>query len=43
MLYVDGQAAFTVRIYGVSGKNVLLYSAGSTVTFSGLKQYTYTY
>lgn len=43
VLYVDGQTAFTVRIYGVSGKNVLLYSAGSTVTFSGLKQYTYTY
>ena len=43
VLYVEGQAALTVRIYGVSGKNVMLYSAGSTVTFRNLKQYTYTY
>ena len=43
VLYVQGQAAFTVRLYGVSGKNVMLYSAGNTVTFTNLKQYTYTY
>ncbi len=43
VLYVEGQTAFTVRLYGVSGKNVMLYSEGNSVTFSDLKQFTYTY
>ena len=43
VLYVEGQAAFTVRLYGVSGKNVMLWSKADGVTFSDLKQYTYTY
>lgn len=36
------QDAFTVRIYGVSGKNAMLYSEGRSVTFSELRQFTYT-
>ncbi len=42
-LYVEGQNALTVRLYGVSGKNVMLFADGGTATFSELKQYTYTY
>ncbi len=43
VLYVEGQTALTVRIYGANGTNVMLYSSGANVTFSDLKQYTYTY
>ena len=43
VLYVDGQAAFTVRLYGVSGKNVMLWADKGSVSFTDLKQYTYTY
>ncbi len=44
VLYVGGQvSALTVRLYGVSGKNVMLFAEGGSATFSGLKQYTYTY
>ncbi len=43
VLYVEGQCAFTSRIYGVSGKNVMLWSKSDGVTFSDLKQFTYTY
>ena len=43
VFYLDGQAAFTVRLYGVSGKAVKLYAQGDGVTFSELKQFTYSY
>ncbi len=43
VLYVEGQTAFTVRIYGVSGKNVMLFSDSGSATFTDLKQFTYTY
>lgn len=43
VFYLDDQAAFTVRLYGVSGKAVKVYSEGNGVTFSELKQFTYSY
>lgn len=43
ILYLDGQAALTVRIYGVSGRAVKLYSEDGGVTFTDLKQFTYSY
>ncbi len=43
ILYTEGQIAFTARVYGASGKNVMLFSKGASVTFSDLKQFTYTY
>ena len=43
ILYLDGQAALTVRVYGVSGRAVKLYSEDGNVTFSDLKQFTYSY
>ncbi|MDE7158641.1 MAG: hypothetical protein K2N74_03615 [Clostridiales bacterium] len=41
VMYLDGQIALTVRIYGVSGKAVMLYAENNSVTFSNLKQFTY--
>ncbi|MCM1219722.1 MAG: hypothetical protein NC548_35015 [Lachnospiraceae bacterium] len=41
VMYLNGQIALTVRLYGVSGKAVMLYSEGSNVTFTNLKQFTY--
>ncbi len=41
VFYLDGQIAFTVRIYGASGKAVMLYAKGNNVKFSELKQFTY--
>lgn len=41
VMYLDGQIALTVRIYGASGKPVMLYAKNNTVTFSELKQFTY--
>ncbi len=43
VLYVEGQTALTVRLYGVSGKNVMLWAENGSASFTGLKQYTYTY
>ena len=40
VFYLDGLAALTVRLYGVSGKPVKLFAENNTVTFSALKQYT---
>ena len=40
-MYLDGQIALTVRIYGASGKAVKLFAKGNSVTFSALKQFTY--
>lgn len=38
--YIDGQAALTVRIYGVSGKTIQLFAENNTVTFTSLREYT---
>ncbi len=43
VLYVEGQTALTVRVYGVSGRNVMLWAEGESVSFTDLKQFTYTY
>lgn len=43
VFYLDNQAAFTVRLYGVSGKAVRLYAEGDGVAFSELRQFTYSY
>ena len=37
---IDGQAALTVRLYGDSGKPIMLFAEGNTVEFSELRQYT---
>lgn len=37
---LDGIASLTVRLYGVSGKPVRLFTENNTVTISDLKQYT---
>ena len=37
---LDGVAALTVRLYGVSGKPVKLFAENNSVVFSNLKQYT---
>lgn len=41
VMYLDGQIALTVRVYGVSGKAVMLYAEENTVSFTNLKQFTY--
>ncbi len=38
--YIDGITAFSVRLYGVSGKSVSLYAGNNQVTFSNLKEFT---
>lgn len=38
--YVDGAAALTIRVYGVSGKPVRLFAENNTVVFSCLREYT---
>jgi hypothetical protein len=40
VFYIDGMAALTVRLYGVSGKPVRLFARNNSVTFSALEQYT---
>lgn len=40
IFYVDGQQAFSVRLYGVSGKPVMLFAGDNNVTFSNLREYT---
>ena len=37
---LDGIASLTVRLYGVSGKPIRLFTENNTVTISDLKQYT---
>lgn len=39
VMYVDGQAALTVRLYGVTWKTVKIFAENNNVTFSGLKLY----
>ncbi len=40
IFYIDGQAAFTVRLYGVSGKTIRLFAENNNVLFTSLRQYT---
>lgn len=40
IFYLDGIAALTVRLYGVTGKPLQLFTENNTVTVSDLKQYT---
>ena len=40
VFYIDGEAALTVRIYGASGKPIMLFAENNTVTFTSLRQYT---
>lgn len=39
VFYIDGEAALTVRLYGVSGKPIKLFTKNNTVTFTSLRQY----
>ncbi|MBR6740981.1 MAG: hypothetical protein IKM04_07955 [Clostridia bacterium] len=38
--YIDGEAAMTVRLYGVSGRPVSLYAEGCVAELTELRQYT---
>ena len=40
VFYIDGEAALTARIYGVSGKPIRLFSENNTVEFKELKEFT---
>lgn len=40
VFYIDGMAALTVRIYGASGKPIMLFAENNTVLFTSLRQYT---
>ena len=40
VFYIDGIAALTVRIYGASGKPVMLFTENNSVLFTSLRQYT---
>ena len=40
VFYVDGEAALTVRLYGVSGKPIRFFAEDNSVTFSERAEYT---
>lgn len=40
VFYIDGIAALTVRIYGASGKSIMLFAENNSVMFTSLRQYT---
>ena len=40
VFYIDGVAALTVRIYGASGKPIMLFAENNGVVFTSLRQYT---
>lgn len=40
IFYIDGMAALTVRLYGVSGKPIRLFAENNAVLFSSLRQYS---
>ena len=40
IFYLDGQAALTVRLYGVTGKPIYLFAESNSVTFTSLRQFT---
>ena len=39
IFYIDDLAAFTVRLYGVNDKTILLFAQDNTAVFSDLKMY----
>lgn len=40
IFYIDGLAALTVRLYGVSGKTIQIFSENNAVLFTSLREYT---
>ena len=40
VFYIDGAAALTVRLYGVSGKAIRLFAENNSVSFTELTEYT---
>lgn len=40
VFYLDGIAALTVRLYGISGKSIYLFAENNSVEFTELAQYT---
>ena len=40
ILWLDGNASLTVRLYGVSGKAIRLFVENNTIKFSELREYT---
>ncbi len=40
IFYIDGVAALTVRLYGVSGKTISLFAENNAVLFTSLREYT---
>jgi hypothetical protein len=40
IFYLGDEAALTVRLYGVSGKEIRLFAENNTITFSELREYT---
>ncbi len=40
VFYLDGEAALTIRVYGVSGKPIRLFAENNDVLFSALRLYT---
>ena len=40
VFYINGMAALTVRLYGVSGKPIKLFAENNSVSFSSLKQFS---
>ncbi len=40
VFYIDGMAALTVRIYGITGKPIRLFAENNNVVFSCLREYT---
>ena len=38
--YIDGEAALTVRLYGVSGKTIRLFAENNTVEWTNLCEFT---
>lgn len=40
VFYIDGMAALTVRLYGVTGKPIRIFAENNSVVFSCLREYT---
>lgn len=40
VFYIDGHAALTVRLYGVSGKPIRLFAENNSISFTDLKEFT---
>jgi hypothetical protein len=40
VFYIDGETSLTVRIYGVTGKSIMLFAESNSVEFTDLREYT---